>query len=264
MIHFSHHKFPFVCFLSSSASRTFTIVCIIIPLTPGGTESVFLLPHSSSFFPTLTPTPPPTPLSPTAVLNHQRPSSRRSLSYEFSVSLRDLAPPAPFKQPRSILHSPNLTPLFDDRQSPVLPFSPQPSSPIPFISSPLPYSPTPGRTSPAKPLPSSTNLTPELSSAFPTTQPDLAISSSPTCRVSPSVPASQSKDSLVTRTISPVSLSPLPLISPSGSRCTSPCPSSPPLHSLTPCPTCQCTCATSVPPRPTQPRVDPSTAEMLF
>lgn len=96
------------------------------------------------------------------------------------------------------------------------------------------------------------------------------IHSSPSGSTSPCVTASASKESLVTqlafgsRPVSPLSLSTLPPLSPSGSRCHSPGPSSPPLRSLSPCPACHCTCAPCVPPPPSQTRNDPSTMEILI
>uniref|UniRef100_A0A8D3CCL3 Ankyrin 3 n=1 Tax=Scophthalmus maximus TaxID=52904 RepID=A0A8D3CCL3_SCOMX len=279
------------------------------------------------FFPTRTPTPPSTPLSPTATLHGSTVSSRRSPSYESSISLEDLAPPAPFKQ---LQFNFSTLPPFLIPQCPPAYRCQSPTSPIPLITSPLPYSsaaissstipfsatcvpcsPTSVPTSPtftmpnlnpsqpsepiassltvygstpdlscpattsAKPVPAPTNHTLEPSSKIPNISEPISIPLSPVpCapsgRVSPSVATSQSKESLVTqlasssRPVSPLSLSTLPPISPSGSRCPSPSPSSPPLRPLSPCPACQCTCAPSIPPPPTRTRVDPSTMEIFI
>ncbi|XP_035519518.1 proline-rich receptor-like protein kinase PERK2 [Morone saxatilis] len=279
-----------------------------------------MLQTPSPFFPTLTPTPPPTPLATTTALQGRPFSSRRSPSYESSISLKDLAPPAPFEPTQfNFLSRPPQCLIAqcshaDPHQSPAFPYSPHPSSPIPLITSPLPPSsaanspppipssltpvPSSPTSAPASPIlttpkssqaerntfschtPSktattSTNLTPVPSSianqSESITLPVSPIPSSPSGRTSPSVIASPSKDSVVTqglasssRPVSPLSLSTLPPISPSGSRCPSPSPSSPPLRSLSPCPACQCTCAPSVPPPPTQTHTDPSTMEILM
>uniref|UniRef100_A0A3Q4HI87 Ankyrin 3a n=1 Tax=Neolamprologus brichardi TaxID=32507 RepID=A0A3Q4HI87_NEOBR len=108
------------------------------------------------------------------------------------------------------------------------------------------------------------------SQSQPITIPVSAIHSTAPGKVPPSVTASSSKESLVTqlassfRPMSPLSMSTLPPTSPSGSRCPSPSPPSPPLRSLSPCPVCQCTCAPSVNPPPTQTRIDPSNMEIYL
>ncbi|XP_075931938.1 uncharacterized protein LOC142931749, partial [Anarhichas minor] len=296
---------------------SFPLVCVIIPLTPRSTQAAFILQTRSPFCPSPTPTPPPTPLTPTAAL-HCRPfSPRRSLSYESSISLKDLAPPALFKPPKfNFLSSPPPCLISQclstyPRKSPAFPFSPRPSSPIPLITSPL--SPSPAANSPITSsvpcsptsVPTSPSLTtpaPNPSVAEPnafsltlsgstsdischTTAPSITattpanltlitpvppIPSSPSGFASPSVTASPSKESLVTqlasssRPVSPLSLSTLPLVSTSGSRCPSPTPSSPPLRYLSPCPACQCSFVPAISPPPPRTPIDPSTAEILF
>ncbi|XP_076747712.1 ankyrin-3 isoform X36 [Maylandia zebra] len=177
--------------------------------------------------------------------------------------------------------------------------SPAPHSPSPFLSSAIsvPTSPTSAPASPRLSIPTldllqalsvtcqtgdtfkPTTTPPNLtlapcamspSHSQPITIPVSAIHSTAPGTVPPSVTASSSKESLVTqlassfRPVSPLSMSTLPPISPSGSRCPSPSPSSPPLRSLSPCPVCQCTCAPSVNPPPTQTRIDPSNMEIYL
>lgn len=129
-----------VCFLFP-----FSIVCVIIPLTPRS-KGAFILRAPSPIFPTPTPTPPPTPVTRAAAANSPLFSSRRSPSYESSISLKDLAP--------SVAHEPSQSPFLRSRcsrlvpqsypaessQSPAFSFLPCLSSPIPLITSPLPYS----------------------------------------------------------------------------------------------------------------------------
>lgn len=285
-----HHPFP--------------IVCIIIPLTPRSAEGPFILQTPSSFFPSLTPTPPPTPLTTTATL-HRRPSStRRSPSYESSISSKDLAPLAPFEPSQS--NSRSFSPSFafpqglpgDPCLSPFSPLLPDPLSPIPLITSPL-LSPSashslPPITSSAFSI-SSSSYTAAVSPVLTTQSPksfqrepnssSLALSghrSDISCHTTATFETSgtptpftqqPSSESITlpvspmpsspscSRPVSPLSLSTHPLVSPSGSLCPSPGPSSPPLRSLSPC---HCTCVLSIPPPPTQGRTDPSTMEILI
>uniref|UniRef100_A0A7N8XAG2 Ankyrin 3a n=1 Tax=Mastacembelus armatus TaxID=205130 RepID=A0A7N8XAG2_9TELE len=280
-----------------------------------------------SFFPMPAPTPPPTPLTPPAVLPSRPFSLRRSPSYESSISLKDLAPPAPFELPHFNFLSPRppinvpQCPRAEPHPSPAFLYSPHPSSPIPLITSPLPSSPIPSGSSvlsspnsiptsptlttpslncsqPSEPITSSltvsssdllcdtnirtpsepaitpTKLTLVPSSTAPNTSesitlPFLSPPTSPSGRASFSVTASPSKDSLVmqlaesSRPVSPLSYT-LPPISPFGSHCPSPSPSSPSLHSLSPCPACQSTCAPSILPSPTQAHTDLSTMEIFI
>nr|XP_054606290.1 uncharacterized protein LOC129166825 [Nothobranchius furzeri] len=283
----------------------------------------------TSVFLTPTPTPPPTPLTLTAAACSRPFSSRRSPSYESSISLKDLAPSAPFEQTQSsfFIHCSSCStqpyPSSNPWQSPAFPFMSCLTSPIPLITSPLPSSPAPysspfsatsAPTSPASCPASPTLSTPVLSQAetvtlsltlsgssedlscqtvpsikTPTTPSILSVSCcedhnssqliaalvSPTlpsspCMASPSVTASASKDSLAaqlassSRPISPLSICTLPPISPSGSRCPSPGPPSPPIRSLSPCPVCQCKCAPSVNPSPALTHIDPSKMEIYI
>uniref|UniRef100_A0A3B3XRF4 Ankyrin 3a n=1 Tax=Poecilia mexicana TaxID=48701 RepID=A0A3B3XRF4_9TELE len=116
-------------------------------------------------------------------------------------------------------------------------------------------------TSSLKPDPSPTTLTSIFSSH------DL---SQPITTLAPSPSDSASKESLVaqpyssSRPASPLSVCTLPPISPAGSRCPSPAPSSPPLRSPSPCPVCQCKCMTSVNPPPARTRSDPSKMELFI
>lgn len=75
----------------------YSIVCVIIPLTPRSTQAAFLLQTPSPYFPTLTP--PPTPLTPTTALHYHPFSLYHYPSYRSSILLKDLAPPAPFEPP---------------------------------------------------------------------------------------------------------------------------------------------------------------------
>uniref|UniRef100_A0A8D0AXL2 Ankyrin 3 n=1 Tax=Sander lucioperca TaxID=283035 RepID=A0A8D0AXL2_SANLU len=272
-------------------------------------DAAFTLQTPIPFFPT--PTPPPTPLTPTAELPFSR---RRSPSYESSISLKDLAPPALFKLPQfNFLSSPSpcLIPQYppaDPRQSADLPLSPDPSSTIPLITSPLPPSPVANSPSPIPSLvpsvlsspssvPNSPTLTtpaPNPSQAEPNT-PSLTLSrscSDLSCHTSetattpailtlvPSSIAPNLSESLIIP-VSPIPFSPLDRALPSvtaspcndpfvtqlaasSRHCPSPSPSSPPLCSLSPCPACQCTCPPSIPPPPTQTRIDPSTVEIFI
>lgn len=274
------------------------IVCMIIPLIPGSATGPFFLQTRGPAFPSLTP--PPTPLSATAAQHYHPFSSRRSPSYESSILLRDLAPPAQF-EPQPDLLDPQF-PTADTHHVPALCFSPHPPSPIPLITSPLPVT----CVDPFPPLPSS-SLT-SVTSGFDSLQgcsswtavaPDYSHRE-PNCPslsevtsegfshsemrprnvspcsaepgqpepfalpVSPPVAASLSSECLPAQVAfgcRPAST--LPSVSPSGSCCPSPGPSSPPPPSLSPCPVCQCTCAPSVP-APAHKHSDPSTMELLI
>lgn len=133
-------------FFACSFLFPFHAVCIIIPLTPGSTETAFILKAQSPIFPTPTPTPPPTPLTSVAAANRGPFSLRHSPSYESSISLEDLAPLAPLEPFQSNFlpsHSSRLAPQnssAESCQSPAFSFLPGLSSPIPLITSPLPYS----------------------------------------------------------------------------------------------------------------------------
>lgn len=135
--------------LACSFFFPFHAVCVIIPLTPGSTETAFILKAQSPIFPT----PPPTPLTPVAAANRSPFSLRHSPSYESSISLKDLAPLAPLEPFRADFfppHSSRLAPQSSSAescQSLAFSFLPGMSSPIPLITSPLPYS------APNSPLP---------------------------------------------------------------------------------------------------------------
>lgn len=154
------------------------IVCVIIPLTPSSNMAPFISRSPSSIFATPTPTPPPTPLTPTST-NGCTSSSRRSPSYESSLSFKDLAPLAQFDVPQSHLRS-SASPSFnlhclspDPRQFPAFPFSARGSSPIPLITSPLPSSANHCSPSPFSPTffptsPTSVPASPPFTMATPT------------------------------------------------------------------------------------------------
>ncbi|KAM7408513.1 hypothetical protein PAMA_002305 [Pampus argenteus] len=178
------------CFADDNAVfRDQADVCVIIPLAPRSTQAPFIVQTPTSFFPTPTPTPtpPPTPLTPTAALHYQPFSPRRSLSYESSISLKDLAPPAPFEQQFNFLcpPSPCLTPQF----SPADPPTSVPSSPTSLPTSPILTTPTPNAlqaeaittsalschtTAPSEPPTTPTSLVPS-SAALNLTKPDPAV-----------------------------------------------------------------------------------------
>uniref|UniRef100_A0A8C5GKS2 Ankyrin-3-like n=1 Tax=Gouania willdenowi TaxID=441366 RepID=A0A8C5GKS2_GOUWI len=267
------------CFADDNAVfRDQADVCIIIPLTPRSTQGAFILQTPSPFCVT----PPPTPHTPFP--------PRRSPSYESSILLQDLAPLAQFEPPQfNFLGSPS-----DPHQSPHM------FSPIPLITSPLLLSPAHNSPSPCPfaamltpassrsvPTPTPTSKQSELSSEFtpelschtetntitdlnlitPSVTPTIFNDSHDTAT---SIINSPSKEFLTqvacssSRALSPLSFSTLPPISPSGSRCPSPNPLSPPLRSLSPCPVCQCTCAPSVNPPPTRTRIDNSSMEIFL
>nr|XP_057914750.1 ankyrin-3-like isoform X30 [Doryrhamphus excisus] len=238
-------------------------VCVIIPLIPS--NPAFILCTTPSL-----PSPPPSPKASPF-------TPRRSPSYELSISLKDLAPSSTLERRFNFVPPPlkGLThqcPPPDPRQIPGFPFSPHPSSPIPLITSPLPSSPTfvppspptprmltlptpvPAQTEPTSKTPNSpAGLTLAPSTAAPNfPEPD----SSPSGRMSPS-PASS-------RPVSPLSLTNLPNLSPSGSRCPSPHPPSPPLRPLSPCRACPCgfPAGSSLPPPRT--RIDPPSLEIFL
>ncbi|XP_062422435.1 uncharacterized protein LOC134135195 [Pungitius pungitius] len=154
---------------------SFPVVCVIIPLTPRRTGAASTL-QTPSTLPT-NPTPPPTTPLTLAAARHRRPfSPRRSPSYESSISLKDLAPPALFKSqqfnflsPPAPCATPQRPPPADARRPAAFPPATRPASPIPHITSPLPPSPTPN--SPIPPsapgssasLPASPSLPPHTS-----------------------------------------------------------------------------------------------------
>uniref|UniRef100_A0A8C3AJY5 Ankyrin 3 n=1 Tax=Cyclopterus lumpus TaxID=8103 RepID=A0A8C3AJY5_CYCLU len=159
--------------------------------------------------PTLLPTLPPTPLTPIAAL-HCRPFPlRRSPSYESSISLKDLAPPALFKLPRANVISPRHPRLIPQCppaapcQSPAFPFSPRRSSPIPLITSPLPPSPAADSPIPSSVLCSPTSVPTSPSLTTPT--PNLLLAepnpSSLTLSGSTSDPSCHTTASSITATI---------------------------------------------------------------
>ncbi|KAK5854239.1 hypothetical protein PBY51_015327 [Eleginops maclovinus] len=295
------------CFADDNAVfRDQADVCIIIPLTPGSSQAAFILQPPTPYFPTLTP--PPTPLSPTEATPSRPFSLRRSQSYESSISLKDLAPPAQFRSPEFNCLSPPPTCLIPSCP-PADPFLPDTLSPIPLITSPLLPSHAPPNSSlvlssptsvptsltlttpapipsQAEPNPSSSTLSgstsdlPSLTAANhtvdshsitpipsePLTIPVSSIPSSPSDNASPCVTLSPTQESAVTplasssRPVSPLSLSTLPPVSPSKSRC--PSPSSPPLRALSPCPACHCTFPPST--LPTRTPIDPSAVEAFI
>uniref|UniRef100_A0A8C6WRY9 Ankyrin 3a n=1 Tax=Neogobius melanostomus TaxID=47308 RepID=A0A8C6WRY9_9GOBI len=256
------------------------------PLIPGSAAPI-IIQTSSLFCPTPTPTPPPTPLTPTSAAL----SSRRSPSYESSISHKDLAPAPKFKSPPSPLPlSPHIP---DPRQSAFFPFSPHPTSPIPLITSPLPTTSTCLSPSPVRPFAVPPSPTPSLqtdsdnhsftvvsspspcktttvSSSLVPDAPEpnsVPVSTSASGKISPPVATSPSGESLAAQLpasgrVSPVSVATLPTVSASESRSESPCPSSPPLRPLSPCPSCQC--APPNPPPTTQTQHDSSKMEIFI